>query len=160
MKNTEPTKEELESYYQDTRQHIVNVQTQMHAVINELILRSNYHDSSKYDKEEAHTYAKVVPLFKGKEYGTPEHKAVGDMLGEAWKHHEQHNDHHTGYHINGINDMNLMSIIEMLCDWKAASLRNPNQIFRDSCSLNCDKYGACEQLKGVIMNTAQSLGMF
>lgn len=155
-----PTKEELEHYYQDTRQHILNVQRQMYKVIEKLIARTYNHDSSKYDREEAHTYAKVVPMFKGKKYGTPEHKAVGDMLGEAWEHHEKNNDHHTGYHLNGINDMNLISIIEMLCDWKAASMRNPNQNFKESCLMNCKKYGADDQLTKIIMNTALSLEMY
>ena len=155
-----PTKEELEFYYQDTRNHINNVQRYMTNVIADLLNRSFKHDSSKYDAVEAHTYAKVVPMFKGKVYGTPEHKAVGDMLGDAWKHHEENNDHHTGYYENGINDMSLLSIIEMLCDWKAASLRNPNQIFSESCLLNCKKYGVDEQLTKIIFNTAESLGMF
>lgn len=60
---------------------------------------------------------------------------------------------------NGINDMSLISIIEMLCDWKAASLRDPNRDFRDSCKLNCEKYGASEQLTIIIVNTAEPLEM-
>lgn len=155
-----PTKEELEFYYQDTRLHILNVQKQMSKAIEELTKRSYNHDASKYDVEESHTYARVVPMFKGKVYGTPEHKAVGDLLGDAWNHHEQNNDHHTGFHANGVIDMNLMSIIEMLCDWKAVSLRDPNQDFSKSCEMNCKKYGMDVQLQSVVINTAKSLGMF
>lgn len=155
-----PTKEELEFYYQDTRQHILNVQREMQKAIINLSERAQNHDSSKYDVAEAHTYAKVVPMFKGKVYGTPEHKAVGDLLGDAWNHHEMNNDHHPGYYYNGMTDMNLLSIIEMLCDWKAASLRNPNQSFVESCVMNCEKYGADKQLTNIILNTAKKLSMF
>lgn len=154
-----PTKEQLDSYYKDTDEHIDNVQNQMIKAIKNLIDRAASHDVSKYSDAEAHIYAKVTPMFKGVPYGTPEHKAVSDLLGPAWEHHQKENDHHTGHHKNGINDMNLMSIIEMLCDWKAASLRDPNQDFKKSCSMNCDKYGANEQLKNIILNTAKELGM-
>lgn len=158
--HTEPTAEEMAAYFKDTNDHISKVQAHMMDAVDNLQVRYLTHDMTKYSEIESKIYAKVVPLFKGKTYGTPEHKAVGDMLGPAWEHHLRHNDHHPQHHINGINDMSLMSIIEMICDWKAAGSRDPNQDFRKSFSLNCEKYGADAQLTNIIMNTAEELGMF
>lgn len=154
----ELTVKELADYIQDTKKHINYVQIFMSKVVVDLLERSYEHDLSKFSNEEALIYAKVTPMFKGLTYGTPEHKEVSDKLGPAWEHHKNSNDHHTGYHENGINDMNLMSIIEMVCDWKAASMRDPNQKFEESCLMNCKKYGADDQLTRIIMNTAFELG--
>ena len=83
---------------------------------------------------------------------------MGDKLGPAWEHHLANNDHHTGHHENGIWDMDLMMILEMLCDWKAASERNPNQVFSESLKLNIMKYKIEKPLANAIRNTAKSLG--
>ena len=44
----------------------------------------------------------------------------------AIDHHYANNRHHPEHWPNGINDMTLMDLIEMLADWKAATARNKN----------------------------------
>jgi len=42
----------------------------------------------------------------------------------AIEHHYKNNRHHPEHFNNGIDEMNLVDLIELLCDWKAASERN------------------------------------
>lgn len=154
------TGQEMENYLEDTDHHIGLVQEWMRRAWNLLELQLLTHDESKYSEEEAEIYAVVTPEFAKYEYGTPEHSAVGDKLGPAWKHHLANNPHHPEYHDNGVDDMDLLYIVEMLCDWKAASMRNPNQDFKKSLQLNLDKKKVAPQLQSVMINTAARLGMF
>ena len=154
-----PTEEELDNYLEDTHAHIKLVQNQMNKAIIFLKTQSVVHDRSKFTDEEAEIYAVVTPEFAKYDYGTPEHKAVGDKLGPAWEHHLENNPHHPEYHENGVDGMDLLYIIEMLCDWKAASMRNPNQDFKKSLQLNLDKKKIAPQLQSIMINTAARLGM-
>lgn len=154
------TKKEMEDYLKDTDQHIGLVQGWMRRAWNRLEIQLLTHDASKYKREEAEIYAVVTPEFAKYEYGTPEHKAVGDKLGPAWQHHLENNPHHPEFHENGVDGMDLLYVIEMLCDWKAASMRNPNQDFKKSLQLNMDKKKVSPQLQSIMLNTAIRLGMF
>lgn len=152
--------EEMDNFLKDTLSHIEKVQFFMRQSRINLQIRAIHHDRSKFSPEEAITYAKVVPEFKLYDYGSPEYDAVGDKLSQAWIHHESNNDHHPGFHKNGVDDMNLFMVLEMLCDWKAASMRNPNQDFKESLKLNIDKYNIGAALGEMLIKTAEDLNMF
>lgn len=153
-----PTEEELKNYREDTIDHINKVRNNLDLIIGELYGRGKDHDLSKFMSEEQDIYAVVVPKLQGLEYGTPEYKEATDKLGPAWEHHLEHNDHHSRHHENGIYDMDLMMIIEMLCDWKAANDRNPNNNFEEGLLINLGKYEIEDQLASVILHTAKNLG--
>ena len=44
-------------------------------------------------------------------------------MGPALQHHYEDNCHHPEHYRNGIHDMNMVDLIEMLCDWRAAIKR-------------------------------------
>lgn len=87
------------------------------------------HDKSKYSEEEFEGYR--VFFYKSdednKEYLND--KNIKLSFDEAWRHHLIYNSHHpefwiNTYPINGniiINDMDKLSIAEMLLDWAAMS---------------------------------------
>jgi hypothetical protein len=52
-----------------------------------------------------------------------------------------------------LNNMTLLDMIEMLCDWKAATERNKNGNIRTSIEFNATKYGMSEQLKKIFENS-------
>lgn len=153
-----PTEKELQDYLDDTNDHILKVQTNIGEISENLHERAKAHDESKFLPEERDIYAVVVPEFKKYKYGTPEHKAVSDKLGPAWEHHLSNNDHHTQYHTNGVWDMDLMMIIEMLSDWKAASDRHEHNDYEDGLLINIEKYGIEDQLASILLRTAKNLG--
>ena len=56
-----------------------------------------------------------------------------------------------------INDMNLVDIMEMLCDWKAAGERQRDGNLLKSIELNAQRFGYDDQLKQIFVNTAKML---
>lgn len=55
----------------------------------------------------------------------------------------------------GINSMNLVDLIEMICDWKAAGMRHADgDIFR-SLEINKERFGMSDQLFEILKNTAE-----
>lgn len=52
-----------------------------------------------------------------------------------------------------IRNMNLLAIIEMLCDWKAASIRQNGGDIRRSIEINQRRFGYSDELKAILLNT-------
>jgi hypothetical protein len=116
------------SHIEDTEKHIYRVQELAEDVASAIMTDTEFHDQSKLEEPERSIYEEVVPQFVGLEYGSDEYKAVAKKLGPAWDHHKAHNRHHVEYFDNHVEGMNLIDIIEMLCDWKAAGERGGNSI--------------------------------
>jgi hypothetical protein len=63
--------------------------------------------------------------------------------------------------------MSLMALIEMLCDWRAASERtkqrtdDPEKVktFASGLEFNQRRFGYSDELAAILMNTARELGM-
>lgn len=105
-----------------------------------LIKRGFKHDISKYSKNEAPFFAQAEEL-RNFTYGTQEYKdMLKRTLDEALKHHYSNNSHHPEFHPNGINDMEILDVVEMLCDWRAATLRNKNGNIQRSVEFNQERF--------------------
>lgn len=72
------------------------------------------HDESKFSEEEFEPYAQK---WFGDKKKTFEYE-------EAWKHHWQNNEHHPEYWLG--EDMPLIYILEMICDWGSFSIAKGN----------------------------------
>lgn len=87
------------------------------------------HDLSKYSEEEFEPYrAKYYPTEKERSGLTDEAKSLVEKNADiAWQHHYRTNPHHPKYWIDKETgnpiDMDLISIIEMICDWEAMSIK-------------------------------------
>lgn len=87
------------------------------------------HDNSKYSDEEFEPYrAKYFPTEKESTGLSDESKSLIEKeAGLAWIHHYRNNPHHPKYWVdeesNIPKDMDLISIIEMICDWEAMSMK-------------------------------------
>jgi hypothetical protein len=53
----------------------------------------------------------------------------------------------------GLHGMSLLDVLEMLCDWKAATLRHNDGDIRKSISLNQKRFGYSDELKQILLNT-------
>ena len=71
-------------------------------------------------------------------YESDEYKQVLKEIEEAVQHHYQVNRHHPEHFENGINGMNLIDLIEMVCDWVAASQRVKDGDVYKSLDINRD----------------------
>jgi len=118
-----------------------------------LTLRSAQHDlSKKYDPERKFFSTEQVP------YWSEEYKE--NLKGEALQHHYSANDHHPQHNKNGIDGMSLPAIIEMLCDWLAASTYHNDGHFEQALEISFERFGVGEQLQNIIINTLRELGHY
>ena len=75
----------------------------------------------------------------------------------ALNHHYATYRHHPEHFQNGINDMNLIDIVEMIADWKAASERQKDGNLLVSIEKNAKRFHLDDQLKQILINTAKTL---
>lgn len=151
-------KEQLQWGMDQTRLHIGEVQSRMLRVVENLSDRAASHDASKLCDPEAEAFAITAVNLRGITYGSPEYREELKKLGPAINHHYANNSHHPEHHANGINDMSLLDLIEMLVDWKAASMRHADGCIKRSIEINAERFGMSPQLKGIFYKTAAELG--
>lgn len=58
----------------------------------------------------------------------------------------------------GINGMSLLDLVEMLCDWKAATLRHRDGDIRRSIEINQQRFGYSDELKRIFLKTIHFIG--
>lgn len=143
-------------FLQDLVDHKQRVAKYLLFIANALAERAAIHDNSKFTEEEFKTYEAAFSEFKTCAYGTEEYREVVEKIKPAIKHHYQANDHHPEHFQNGINDMDLVQIVEMVCDWMAASERSQTDIFK-GLEINQERFGIDSQLMGVISHTIAEL---
>jgi Family of unknown function (DUF5662) len=151
----------------ETQQHIARVRDFMRVAIQNLWERSWVHDQSKMQDPELAAFDEATPKLAGLEYGSEEYKASLRELGPALQHHFEHNDHHPEHYKNGVQGMNLMSLLEMLCDWRAASERtkqrtdDPEKMktFESGMLHNKERFAIPDDLYEILLNTARELEM-
>src|SRR5688572_5039655 len=108
----------------ETFRHIEKVQSFIHMVIRDLLDRAEKHDQTKLDHPEVEYFVEYTPKLDNVTYGSPEYEQLRKALQPALEHHYAHARHHPEHWKHGINDMTLLDLIEMLCDWKASSTRH------------------------------------
>lgn len=155
-----PEKKEQESVDSrpDTWRHIHTVQTLLMEVIKRLQRRALAHDQSKLESPEVELFDELTPRLAKMTYGTPEYLASLAELKPALTHHYARNTHHPEHYENGVNDMDLLDVIEMLADWKAATMRHDDGNINKSLKHNKDRFGLDAQLYKILKNTIERLG--
>lgn len=156
-------------YEADTRKHQQWVGEQLIKSAKLLLDRAITHDESKFSEIERKSY--VDPVWelntRNVEYGCEEYKALTKRMGEGWQHHIAHNMHHPEnvpltspeFAHDPFAGMTLFDLMEMLCDWIAASKRRGNapnlpiERFRKD-------FGLSQQLECILNNTLGRMGDF
>ena len=142
---------------QDTLEHIGKVREHIAACIDSLRFRAKAHDASKLLPPEKEAFDEMTPILSGLTYGSDEYKAGIARLGPALEHHYSVYAHHPEHYPDGVNGMSLLDVLEMLCDWKAASERHANGDIARSLRINRERFGIGEQLAALLENTAVEL---
>lgn len=138
----------------DTIDHINNVRIKLNKVVQDLLERMVNHDKTKTESPEKEGFDEFTPLLATTEYGSEKYWATLEAMKPITDHHYLHNSHHPQYYREGINGMNLLDLIEMLADWKAAGERHQNGDMVKSIEINAKRFGIDEQLKQILLNTA------
>lgn len=142
----------------DTWTHIHEVQRGLNVIIKDLLTRAHVHDQSKLVWPELEAFNESTPKLAGLVYGTPEYQQSLDAMRPALEHHYSVNRHHPQFHENGIHDMNLMDLLEMLVDWQAACKRHTDGgNIRQSIEFNAERFGYGDEIKKLLLNTVYAL---
>lgn len=140
----------------ETHKHKQEVLKNMTVIAQDIIRKAITHDNSKLEEPEASGYAHYTSKLAGLTYGSEEYKKRLQQMKPTIDHHYQYNPHHPEHHENGIKDMTLVDIIEMICDWAAACKRhNDGNIFR-SIEINQERFGYSDELKQIFINTVKA----
>jgi|SRR5690349_8744077 len=121
---------------------------------NESFERAIIHDNSKFSPEEYEIYEQAFPELQKHPYGSEQFKLAIQTLGPALEHHYKANSHHPEHFENGIEDMTLFDVREMVYDWMAASHRSQTGIEK-GLEINAKRYGIGDQLLKIIKNTVR-----
>lgn len=142
----------------DTRAHIERVGVLLHVMMEHLRNRAHLHDASKLQEPEKSMFDEYTPRLRALTYGSDEYKTALKDMGVALAHHYAHNSHHPEHHTMGVGGMSLLDVLEMLCDWKAATERHANGDIRKSLEINQARFGISDQLAWVLENTVDEMG--
>ena len=167
-----------------TLEHIAEVRRQMIKIMDELDFRAQDHDKSKLESPEREIFDEYTPKLRDTTYGSDEYKGYLKEMEPALDHHYANNRHHpehfTYHECNGcfkrfiempnvcnvcgysqfqkridVSQMNLVDIIEMFCDWKAATLRHADGDIRKSIEINQKRFGFSNELASILLNTVE-----
>lgn len=142
----------------DTLFHSQRVGELMIAMVKEMLDRSHCHDRSKTQSPEVEIFDEYTPKLMGMTYGSDEYEQARAAMGPALTHHYMENRHHPEWHRNGVNDMTLVDLVEMLADWRAATERHSDGALGRSLAINRERFGMSEQLTRILENTAVHFG--
>lgn len=148
---------DLRSTIRETAAHISRVQDLLTQMIGHLCLRSALHDQSKLAEPELTGFATVTAKLKDLTYGSPEYFGALNELKPTLHHHYTNNRHHPEHFPDGIRGMNLIDVLEMFCDWKAAGERHKDGSLLKSIEINQARFGYSDDFKQILINTASLL---
>lgn len=171
----------------DTLNHVSEVKKRLYRLLYELEVRATHHDDSKLEDPEKSYFDKYTPKLQEVDYGSDEYHWNLEEMKPALDHHYEMNRHHpehfkkyicngcsTVYYSNpdypcvncgysqfqeevDISQMHLVDLLEMVCDWDAATKRHPSGDIYNSIEINQERYGFSDELKSILISTVKLL---
>ena len=141
----------------ETQKHIDKVRKYIRFFTDKLTSRGENHDASKMESPEVELFAEHTERLSEIEYGSEEYKKELEALKPALEHHYAVNRHHPEHFPNGINEMNLVDLVELIADWKASSERYNNGNLLKSIEINAKRFNIDDQLTQILLNTARMM---
>ena len=141
----------------ETLKHIRTVRWFIIKVIFDLLKRAFLHDKTKLQKREKKGFDEYTPKLAHCTYGSEEYNQYLKELKPYLDHHYAHNRHHPEHFDFGIRGMNLVDLIEMFCDWYAATKRHKDGDILKSIEINKKRFDYSSDLKVIFENTYRDL---
>ena len=136
----------------ETEKHIKNVQNFGNILVKEIEKRLKEHDQSKLEDPEIKYFDDNAGKLKDLTYGSKEYKQELENLKPALNHHYKANRHHPEHYKDGIKEMTLIDLLEMIIDWKSATLRHKVGDIIESIKKNQKRFGYSDELKQIFLN--------
>lgn len=143
----------------ETRKHQHRVTEILHQFMSKLMDRADAHDKSKTEEPEVAIFAEYTPKLAGVTYGSAEYVQYLGEMKPALDHHYAKNRHHPEHFPEGVTDMTLIDLVEMLADWKAASERHDDGNILQSIEKNRKRFNIDAQLAAILVNTVKFLSL-
>jgi hypothetical protein len=140
----------------DTYEHIAEVRGLLLNAATDLLQRAHVHDASRLVPPEVGVFDLVTQELRDLTYGSEEYKASLARMGKALAHHYEANSHHPEHHEAGIRSMGLLDLLEMLCDWIAATRRHADGDIYRSIEINAERFGYGDEIKRLLLNTVDT----
>ena len=145
-----------------TMRHIETVRNFLNAAVRELLHRGEWHDQSKLQAPEVEVFAEYTAKLRNCAYGSEEYKGFLQGMQVALDHQYAANSHHPEYFKgpcvqSPLEQMTLIDLLEMLCDWKAATLRHADGDIFKSIQINQERFGYSDEVRMILSNTAKWL---
>lgn len=138
-----------------TMQHMQRVRNLINFAVVEMLKRGEQHDQSKLDSPEVELFDEYTHKLSSLTYGSEEFNSCKKQMQIALDHHYANNTHHPEHYPHGINDMDLLDLLEMFIDWKASSERHHDGNILKSIEINGRRFNMSEQLIRIFENTAK-----
>lgn len=145
--------EKLADSSKDTLAHKANVKKFISKLNADLAARGKNHDESKLHDPEKFIFDEYSSKLKGMTYGSDEYKQCLAKMKPALDHHYAVNKHHPEHFKNGVTDMTLIDLCELLADWKASSMRHSDGDLNKSLKINQKRFGYGKELNQIFINT-------
>ena len=139
-------------------EHTFGVRRRVILMCTVLMTRAITHDNSKYSESELDGHISQTDEMRGIKYGTDAYYAIKKKYEPLSAEHFANNRHHPEHHPNGIDDMTLVDVIEMLCDWLTGSEDTGTPVER-SLEINEERYRISPQLMKVLKNTIRDFDL-
>jgi len=123
-----------------TMRHIERVRNLLNVAIIELLKRGELHDQCKMESPEVEAFTEKTAALAATTYGSLEYEMNKKDIDAALQHHYAHSRHHPEHFRSGMQDMNLIDLLEMFIDWKAASERHHDGNIRKSIEHNAIRF--------------------
>lgn len=146
---------EIEQCLNETYLHIASVASKINKISAMLYDRGVNHDLSKTQPPELDIFAEYTPKLKGTTYGSDIYNDYLKEMGVALRHHYKASSHHPEHFTDGVQDMNLVDIVEMFCDWLAATERHDDGDILRSITINQDRFDMSDDLAQIFRNTVK-----
>lgn len=110
------------SFESETMEHKTRVSIMLTRISKDLVRRGKIHDNSKFKSPEREIYNMNHEKLQQVKFGTDEYdKLMNGEMAVAIDHHYKENDHHPEHFEDGVVNMNLVQILEMLADINAVA---------------------------------------
>jgi hypothetical protein len=140
----------------DTKAHMEHVRKLTKKLANMVIERGENHDSSKLEDPEFLAFVNADRL-SDITYGSALDNQQMEGLKPALEHHYATNRHHPQHYPNGVAGMNLVDVIELLCDWYSSAKRHNDGNLLKTIDLNAERFDIDPQLTSILRNTVELL---
>lgn len=134
--------------------HQRQVQDYMMFIALELQRRALKHDLSKLSSTEWEGLVAINSIAREQGYASPDYQA--SLQSDMVKAHWAANDHHPEHFEQGIAEMSLCAIIEMVCDWKAVAVQKKLH-FYDILKENYERFKVTPEQKYLIERIVMEL---